>query len=207
MTELKLRTFEWCASGQERDRFMKPNQVPDESLMAQVAKGRRDQLEPLVRRYASPLLTFIRRMIGDQHRSEELFQEVFLAVWTKRQQYQLPRPFKAWLYAIALNKCRAAVRGWAGPMAWPLEDDSPVVPTAPEPSPADIAIATETAALVSTAVHRLPPQQRAVVVLRIWDGLSYAEIADIVGRAEGTVRSNMYHGLAALRNYLEPRLG
>src|SRR5262245_49892609 len=67
---------------------MNPKQERDEWLMGQVALGKRECLEPLVRRYASPLLTFIRRMVGDAHRSEELFQDVFLAVWNKRTQYQ-----------------------------------------------------------------------------------------------------------------------
>src|SRR5947208_814512 len=172
----------------------------DEWLMAQVAQCRRELLEPLLRRYASPLLTFIRRMIGDAHQSEELFQEVFLAVWSKRKQYEFPRPFKAWLYAIALNKCRAAFRIHHGPLL-DLDDDPP---PAPDPSPADTAIATETATLVAAAVAQLPPQQRAVVVLRVWDGLSYAEIAEAIGRTEATVRSHMHHGLTALRKYLEP---
>jgi RNA polymerase sigma-70 factor (ECF subfamily) len=83
----------------------------DEWLMGQVAAGRADRMEPLVRRYGTPLLTFIRRMVGgDVHRSEELFQEAFLAVWAKRAQYRFPMPFKPWLYRIAVNKCRAAFR-------------------------------------------------------------------------------------------------
>jgi DNA-directed RNA polymerase specialized sigma24 family protein len=102
----------------------------DEQLMAQVAHGRRGQLEPLVRRYASPLLTFIQRMVRNRHRSEELFQEVFLAVWRKRGQYEYPRPFKPWLFAIALNKCRAAFRAPPKPGPLDLEDDSPAAPTA-----------------------------------------------------------------------------
>ena len=69
----------------------------DEWLMAQVAKGSRDHLEPLVRRYASGLLSFIRNMIQDAHRSEELFQEVFLAVWRRRETYWSGLPFKPWL--------------------------------------------------------------------------------------------------------------
>ena len=184
---------------------MNPKQVQDEWLMAQVAQGKRDLLEPLIRRYANRLLTFLDRMTGDRHQSEELFQEVFLAVWAKRQQYQFPRPFKAWLYGIALNKCRAAYRARAVPgrgFGGPPEDLA-----APDLSPADSAIATETAALVTAAVGRLPAQQRAVVVLRIWDGLSYAEIAEAVDRTEATVRSHMHHGLTAIRKYLEPRLG
>src|SRR5215471_21061581 len=95
---------------------MNPRSERDEYLMGQVALGKRDHLEPLVRRYAGPLLTFIRRMVGDAHRSEELFQEVFLAVWSKRKQYEFSRPFKAWLYAIALNKCRAHFRMRYGPL-------------------------------------------------------------------------------------------
>src|SRR5262249_55875039 len=181
---------------------MDPRHERDEWLMGQVALGKRDHLEPLVRRYASPLLTFIRRMIGNAHKSEELFQEVFLAVWSKRKQYEFPRPFKAWLYAIALNKCRAAFR--ARPNLFTEFDDDP--PPATDPSPADTLIATETASLVAAAVAQLPPQQRAIVVLRVWDGLSYAEIAEAVGRTEATVRSHMHHGLTALRKYLEPRL-
>ncbi len=185
---------------------MNPRSECDEWWMAQVAAGRRDGLETLIRRHACALLTFIQRMIGDRHRSEELFQEVFLAVWTKRQQYQFPRPFKAWLFGIALNKCRADFRGRSlpGPA---LDCEALTLAAAPGPSPAETAIATETASLIGSAVTRLPPQQRAVVVLRIWQGLSYAEIAEAVGRTEATVRSHMHHGLAAMRKYLEPRLG
>jgi RNA polymerase sigma-70 factor (ECF subfamily) len=185
---------------------MDPKQERDEWLMSLVAGGKRECLEPLIHRYAGRLLTFIRNMIGDRHRSEELFQEVFLAVWQKRGLYSFPRPFKAWLFGIALNKCRAAFRTPAFPVSLALGDDSPASPATRELSPPDQAVATETAELVATAVTRLPPRQRAVVVLRIWNGLSYAEIADIVGRSEGTVRSNMHHGLAAMRAYLEPRL-
>ena len=53
---------------------------------------------------------------------------------------------------------------------------------------------------------RLPPAQRAVVTMRVWNGLSYHEIAEAVGRSEATVRSHMFHALAAIRRHLEPRM-
>src|SRR6266571_1836886 len=105
----------------------------DEWLMAQVALDKREFLEPLIRRYANPLLTFIRRMVGDAHRSEELFQEVFLAVWVKRHQYRFPQPLKAWLYAIALNKCRASFRERRLPMTVLQGDDTAFSPVTTEP--------------------------------------------------------------------------
>jgi RNA polymerase sigma-70 factor (ECF subfamily) len=175
----------------------------DEWLMAEAARGDRDCLASLVRRYANRLLTFIRRMVEDPHKSEELFQEVFLTVWKKRRQYQYPRPFKPWLYAIAANHCHGAFRTRTLPAAQVEEEAGPL---SPEPGPVETAIATETAALVAAAVRRLPAHQRAVVVLRVWEGMSYAEIAAVVGRTESTVRSHMHHGLASMRRYLEPRL-
>jgi RNA polymerase sigma-70 factor (ECF subfamily) len=185
---------------------MTTTQAQDEWLMAQVAAGQREPLETLVRRHATPLLTFIQRMLGDRHRSEELFQEVFLAIWLKRKQYKFPRLFRPWLYAIAINKCRASFRRKSHPTL-SLHAESTPAPVATADTPSKTAMAIETASIVATAITHLPPQQRAVVVLRIWDELSYAQIAEIVGRTEATVRSHMHHGLATLRETLGPRLG
>jgi RNA polymerase sigma-70 factor (ECF subfamily) len=177
----------------------------DEWLMLHAALGDQRCLEPLVRRYASPLLTFIRRMIGDEHRSEELFQDVFVAVWTRRKQYEFPRPFRAWLYAIAVNVCRAEFRRRRG--VGVLLDDTrlAMVPAAVDPPGAPV-VTTERAALGMAALAELPAQERVIVSLRTWSGLSYAEIADVLARAEVTVRVHMHNALARLREYLEPRL-
>jgi len=176
----------------------------DEDLMANVAQGQRAPLEVLVRRHGSALLTFIRRMVADPHRSEELFQEVFLAVWSKRQQYQFPRSFKNWLYTIALNRCRQDFRTRPLTTFSFFEEEGAVVPFSDEPSPVETAIATETATRIARAVAQLPEQQRLVIVLRVWQGLSYSEIADLLQVTEATVRSHMHHALAALRKHLEP---
>ncbi len=182
---------------------METGHEPDEWLMSQVALGKREPLSTLLRRYASPLLTFIQRMTGDRHRSEELFQEVFLAVWTKSRRYRYPLPFKSWLFGIAVNKCRAEIRHHYHE---PVLLDLAAAQVSTGPSPAEAAIAAETAVLVEQAIARLPDGQRAVVILRIWNSLSYGEIAEIVERSEATVRSHMFHGLAAIRRWLEPRM-
>lgn len=171
-------------------------------------------MEPLVRRYASPLLTFINRMTGDHHRSEELFQEVFLKVWSKRHTYDPDRPFKPWLFQIALNHCRSALRGktlklvrtMGGRDGDAAFDDLLDRRSAADDTPVDALVASESAAMVASAVAALPERQRTVVVMRLWNGLSYAEIASAVGRREGAVRSIMHHALAALRSTLAPRM-
>ena len=177
----------------------------DESLMGRVTLGNREALEVLIRRHATPLLLFIQRMVGDRHLGEDLFQEVFLAIWRKRNRYGSGRPFKPWLYAIALNQCRAAFRRQRS--AAPLSlDDEHLACVAAGRAPLETAIAGETAALVAHAVTLLPPQQRAVVVLRLWQQLSYAEIAGVLDCTQATVRSHMHLGLCTLRKYLEPRM-
>jgi RNA polymerase sigma-70 factor, ECF subfamily len=184
---------------------MEQRSEPDEWLMAQVAKGRRECVEPLLRRHAGPLLAFLRHLVGDPHRGEELFQEVFLTVWVKRAQYEAGRPFRPWLYAIALNRCREEFRRRPGE-SLSLNGDGVVAPADSDPTPVDTAVATERAALVQAAVQRLPEQQRSVVMLRVWQGLPYAEIAAAMDVSEGTVRAHMHHALANLRRSLEVHL-
>ncbi len=176
----------------------------DEWLMSQVALGRRECLTLLVHRHAAGLLTFIQRMVGNHHRSEELFQDVFLAVWTHSRSYQAGRPFRTWLLGIAVRKCQAEYRKhlfWIGRS----REDATLLTDAAD-TPEATAMHCETAALVTEAVARMPEAQRTVLVLRVWNQLSYAEIAQVLNRSEATVRSHMFHGLANLRKYLEPRM-
>lgn len=183
---------------------MSYDRTTDEDLMRRVAEGNREAMSPLLRRYASSLLTFICRMTGDRHRAEELFQEAFLAVWQNRRRYEHPRPFRPWLFGIAANKCRADFRT-AQDLPEPLSEWLEP-PATHEPSPVEAAIRSETATMVAAAVATLPPKQRAVLVLRLWNGLDYAEIAQAMQRTEATIRSQMFHALAGMRRYLEPRM-
>jgi RNA polymerase sigma-70 factor, ECF subfamily len=173
----------------------------DEDLMAAVARGQKTALETLLRRHGGRLLAFLQRLIGDRHRGEELFQEVFLAVWAKRHSYDHSRPFRPWLYAIAMNKFRALFRSRAFADAGGAPVDEPADPGR---SPVDGVIAGEAATLIGHAMAALTPRQRAVVTLRVWEQMSYAEIAEVVDSTEATVRSHMQHGLAALRRRLGP---
>jgi len=98
------------------------------------------------------------------------------------------------------------IRRWCSkPNAEPLPEHGAEVPAA-GPSPAEAAVSAETANLVAAAVAQLPPQQRMVVLLRTFSGLSFAEIGQAIGRSEVTARSHMHHALCGMRRYLEPRM-
>ena len=145
-------------------------------------------------------------MTGDHHRSEELFQDVFLTLWVQRHDYEYHYArFRAWLFGIASNKCRTDVRSRQRRRE---TIDVEQLRTAAQPgnSPPEAIVATETATIVEQAVLQLPDLQRQIVVLRVWNGLSYQAISHIVCRTEGTVRSHMFHAVNMMRKYLEPRL-
>jgi RNA polymerase sigma-70 factor, ECF subfamily len=184
---------------------MDQKSASDEWLMGRVKAGQQDCLETLVRRYASPLLTYLQRMVGDPQRAEDLFQDAFLAVWTKRRTYRFPNRFRSWLFAIATNRCRQAFRQARSLPVVSCDEAIAVTMPCGEPTPSEVAVTAETVQLVAAAVSRLPDQQRTVLVLRNWNGLSYAEIAEVVGCSEATVRSHMHHALAGVRRYLETR--
>jgi RNA polymerase sigma-70 factor (ECF subfamily) len=176
----------------------------DEDVMREVARGDESALDILMRRHANSLLTFIGRMIGNRHMAEELFQESFLAVWTHRRSYKYPNSFRSWLFGISVNKCRGAFRkhtSTAVPMA-----EAVAALVSPGLAPEDQAVAAETSSQVQQALLTLPERQRTVVVLRIWNGLSYFEIGSALNCGEATARTHMFHGLAALRRTLEPQL-
>ena len=179
----------------------------DEELMADVAAGWDERLEPLVRRHADALLRFLERMTRDRHRAEELFQETWLAVWRGRRGYDPESPFRAWLYRIALNKCREAGRRRREPVVANGERSPGERAASGNPSPAQSAATSEAAARAVDALDRLPPRQRAVTVMRIYGGLSLREIAEATGRGEGTARANLHHALRRLRRELDGEPG
>jgi RNA polymerase sigma-70 factor (ECF subfamily) len=183
---------------------------PDEWLMQQVTLGSAAHLDVLVRRHASPILTFTTRLLGSASRGEEAFQDTFLSIWSRRNTYRYPSPFRPWLFRIAHNKCREISRG-RDFLALRYNDEP-----APDslnsahhpsiPGPADIAIALETTLIVESAVAQLPEQQRATLIMRVWNNMSYSEIAEALAIAEPTARSAMHYALQSMRRILEPRL-
>ena len=175
----------------------------DESLMGRVADGQSEKLDPLVRRYANPLLTFICRMMGNYAESEEIFQEVFMAVWTKRKTYKRGSKFRPWVFQIARNACRSRLRRKITRrfITTTFELDEPADNTA-DNDPVDALIRDESTKIVEQAVLKLPEKQRAVVVMRIWCCMPYAEIAECYGLRESTIRAHMHQALKALRRPL-----
>jgi RNA polymerase sigma-70 factor, ECF subfamily len=143
---------------------------------------------------------------------EDLLQDALIRGFRGFDSFDRALPFKAWMFGIIRNTyIDRHRRRKARPLEEPLEDapasaplDSPLyaIPLAPE----DVLLRQETVEQVREAIRRLPLLMREVVELRDIEGLSYREIAAVLGRPIGTVMSRLYRGRNLLRTYLvEPR--
>jgi RNA polymerase sigma-70 factor (ECF subfamily) len=151
-------------------------------------------------------------MTGDPHRGADLKQETFARVFEKRKDYRHTGRFSTWLWRIALNVCYDELRRVRRRGEVPLEPDGEEtlagsdVAGANDPSPDLHLVAQEEGELVRQALLQLPEIYRTVLVLRHYESLKLAKIAEVLEIPEGTVNSRMAEGLARLTRILEPQL-
>jgi RNA polymerase sigma-70 factor (ECF subfamily) len=170
---------------------------------------RPDDFTELHRRYARELSNYLARYLGDATLAEDALQEVFLNVHTKCGLYQDSWPVRPWLYAIAIHKAvdklRRARRHMALSLDSPHDRDAADVGalidclTGPEPEPFEQLLGEERRRWVRENVAQLPELHRQALVLAYYQGLPYAEIAELLDIPVGTVKSRLHGALARLR--------
>jgi len=164
----------------------------------------------LVRRWEGPLQRVCMRMLGDEHRGQDLAQETFVRVFAKRQEFEADGKFSTWIWRIALNLCydelRRRTRRSESSLDGPWGATVALLEAFAEPEPPpDQALATrERGDLVRQALLRLPEIYRTVLVMRHYEDLKFREIAAVLGLPEGTVKSRMAEALTQMRRLLKP---
>jgi len=151
--------------------------------------------ERLVDRYQRPVLSLCLRLVGAAE-AKDLFQDVFLQAFRALAQLRAPGAFRTWLFRITVRKARRRVRSrrGGGELERPEEVAAPAAP--------DHAELQDDLVQLRASLAELPPRQREVVVLRHYQGLSFAEIAQTLDIQEDAARANHYQGLQRLRRAL-----
>jgi RNA polymerase sigma-70 factor (ECF subfamily) len=181
----------------------------DEELLTALCQGRRDAFGLLVRRYERELYGYLRRYLGDEHLADDVFQNTFLQVYIKSDQYEAGRPVRPWLYTIATNQAVDALRRNGRHSAASLDQtvretgDGEVrslleLLEAQTEGPLEQIQGDERRRLVRAAVDGLPEFMRHVVILAYYQGLKYREIAEILDIPVGTVKSRLHAALIKL---------
>jgi RNA polymerase sigma-70 factor (ECF subfamily) len=173
----------------------------DGDLIARVGEGDAGAFEQLYRRYSRPVFALALRRLGDRGRAEDAVQETFASIWRSAKSYRVERgPGAPWLYAVARNAIVDRRRALGPVPAEPVDEPSS------DAGPDERAESSWTAWRVHRALAELPEQERKLIELAYWGGLSQSEIADFVGIPLGTVKTRTRSALSRLADALEGEL-
>ena len=164
--------------------------LSDEALMLEFQCGSRHAFEELFARYWPMLNAFFRRRVFDRARADDLTQDTFLAVLHASARYEPRSPVRSYLFGIAFSLLAAERRKL-------LRD----APGRPAPEPATASNSTEVL-WVRQALARLDDDDRELLMLREYEQLSYAEIADLLAIPLNTVRSRLFRARMTLKAHL-----
>jgi RNA polymerase sigma-70 factor, ECF subfamily len=170
-------------------------------LVARCRAGEVEAFETLYREHASRLYTLACRMAGSREDGEDLLQEIFLQAYRKLGSFKGDSSIGTWLYRLALNHCLDYVRSRRAKMnklTETLDAETSFEPTARRDTP----IARMD---LERAVERLPEGCREAFVLHDVEGFDHKEVADLLGIAEGTSKSQVFKARMKLRGFLGRR--
>ena len=183
-------------------------ELADEQLVEAYLRERQEKhFEILMRRYERELFTFLRRFLGNAQHAEDVFQGTFLSVHLRIEQFEPGKRFRPWLYAIASNKAIDFMRRNKRHQMASLdstvqhaESDEAMVSrlSSQGPSPDEQAIRSETNAKVREAVGQLSESTQQLIQLAFYQGLQYADIAEILDIPVGTVKSRVFTAMRKL---------
>ena len=180
----------------------------DEDLMRRLSGGEDAALAPLMQHWEAPVKRFIFRLIGNAAEAEDLAQEVFVRIYTKRHTFREGARFSTWCFAIAANQARNRLRWWRRRPALSLDAWTEAGGDTPDHSPAGApasheAVRHERIAAVRTAVAGLPLDQRTALVLFEYEGQSMEEIAAALGCTTKAVDNRLYRARQRLKLALQ----
>jgi RNA polymerase sigma-70 factor (ECF subfamily) len=170
------------------------NEPSDEQLVDQVRQGDPAAFDVLVRRHQRSIFLLAHRYLGHVEDARDLTQRVFVQMYRQLARFRGEASVRTWLYRIASNLALDALRARGREARGRAQLEPPAPPMA---SPS-----SEERARLRRAIAELPPRQRLVVELRVFDDLSFREIGDVVGSSEDAAKVNFHHALKALRGML-----
>jgi len=167
----------------------------DFELLERFEKGDKESFTELINRHQKSVYSLAYRLVGDEREAGDITQKVFVNAFSGVSRFRRKSEFKTWLFRITINLCKNYFRSNPEKREVPIEG----LPLAQTETPLTRLLEEERNERLKAMVDRLPEKQKVTLILRIYQELSYKEIARIVNCAEGTAKANIFHALNALR--------
>ena len=193
--------------------------TPDDAKFIERLRSRDERaFNELVRLYERRVYALVFRMLGRRDEAEDVAQDVFVQVFKAIEQFRGESKLSTWVYRIAVNQCKNRSKYNSRRHANEQDDVEAVaervplneakgVTTSDVSRPDDLYAGHEVERVVQQCIARLEPEFREVLVLRDVEDLSYEEIAQITGLADGTVKSRIHRARGQLKLMVETALG
>jgi RNA polymerase sigma-70 factor (ECF subfamily) len=185
------------------------SKLSDSDLVERTLAGSQEAFGDLVVRYQRPIFGLIVRMVRNQATAEELAQDVFIKAYRNLASFDRRRKFSSWLFKVAHNATIDHLRRRqldTVPLE-PQEDEGPRLAellAGPErEGPESVAMRSELTEQLEAAMAELRPEHREILLLRFRQGLSYAELAEVLDLALGTVKTHLHRARKRLAKLLE----
>jgi len=174
--------------------------VEDRDLVARASRGDVEAFSKLVRANSSLVYRVALRVLGSEE-AQDASQEVWIRVWRNIRGFRGESAFSTWLYRITVNTCLSVRQKESRREGWEYGGEE--IPYLPEPpggdaDPEAAALSAERREEIEAALERVRAEHRAALVLRHMEGLSYAEIAEVLGVPDGTAKGWVSRGRAAM---------
>lgn len=180
--------------------------LSDQELMKLVQAGDASPAGEIFDRYSARIYNFTFRFLRNSEAAEDATQEVFLKMLKYARQFHGEAKLSTWLFSIAANLCRDYLRK-ADNKAKEPEETLISLPAAADSSPELTLEKRENEVRVQRALGLLTPEQREAILLSRYQGLSYAEIAQIAGCSEGAVKTRVFRAMETLKKALAGAAG
>lgn len=180
--------------------------LSDQELMRLVQAGDASPAAEIFDRYSARIYNFTFRFLKNSEAAEDATQEVFLKMLKHARQFHGDAKLSTWLFSIAANLCRDHLRK-ADNKAKEPEETLVSLPAATDSSPEWNLERRQNETRVQRALELLTPEQREAILLSRYQGLSYAEIAQIAGCSEGAVKTRVFRAMETLKKALTGEAG
>jgi RNA polymerase sigma-70 factor (ECF subfamily) len=175
----------------------------DERLMLRVQKGDMKAFEALYDRYNKRLFHFILRFVRQRTLAEDILQETFLHLLKGRKGYRKSFRFSTYLFTIGRNLCLDSLKSWQRNHLQISREEKIDRARDPSKGPQKILEETEMAKMLQDEIQTLPADQREVLLLSKYSGLSYEEIAQIIDTTPAAAKQKAYRAMLSLKQKLK----